>query len=74
MNWKRIEIGIGEKKGNRNEVTVRKGREIWNEEGVWDKNWNEVWNRNGVWNGNGIWIGSLLNLVREEVQSPSRNR
>ena len=42
MNWKRIKIRIGEKKGNWNGVTVQKRREIWNEEGVWDENWNEV--------------------------------
>ena len=41
MNWKMIEIGIEEKKENRNEVTSQKRREIWNKEGVWNRNRNE---------------------------------
>ena len=41
MNWKMIEIGIEEKKENRNEVTSQKRREIWNEEGVWNGNRNK---------------------------------
>ena len=36
-----IEIGIEEKKENRNEVTSQKRREIRNEEGVWNGNRNE---------------------------------
>ena len=53
-----IEIGIEEKKENRNEVTSQKRREIWNEEGVWNGNRNEKRSRIGM--GSGTRTGSGL--------------